>query len=67
MLYLGRILADFKDLLIIFVVGLAIGYFLRGTQASAKTYSNEETWEFVRDERGRTLGVKVHRTAEEEG
>ena len=58
-------MADFKDLILIFFAGLAIGYLLRGTQASAKTYSNEETWEFVRDERGRTLGVKVHRSAEE--
>ena len=58
-------MADFKDLIIIFFAGLAIGYFLRGPQASAKTYSNEENWEFVRDERGRTLGVKVHRNAEE--
>jgi hypothetical protein len=56
--------ADFKDLIVVFFAGLAIGYFLRGTQASAKTYSNEEVWEFVRDERGRTLGLKVHRKAE---
>jgi len=55
--------ADFKDLIIVFFAGLAIGFILRG-QASAKTYSNEEVWEFVRDERGRTLGLKVHRKAE---
>jgi hypothetical protein len=57
--------ADFKDLIIVFFAGLVIGYVLKGVQASAKTYSNEETWEFVRDDRGRTLGVKVHRSAEE--
>jgi hypothetical protein len=58
-------LADLKDLIIVFFAGLVIGYFLRGAQTSAKTYSNEESWEFVRDEKGRTLGVKIHRTAEE--
>ena len=56
-------MADLKDLIIIFVAGLAIGYFLRGTQASAQAYSNEESWEFIKDERGRVLGVNVKRRA----
>jgi hypothetical protein len=63
---LGKALADFKDFVIIFFVGLVVGYILKGGQASSvKTYSNEEVWEFIRDDRGRTLGVKVHRSAEE--
>lgn len=30
-----------------------------------KTYSNLEEWEFVRNEEGRTLGVRVKRDAKE--
>lgn len=60
-------LADIKDLLIVFFVGLAVGWVLRETtKASAKTYTNIEEWEFIKDERGRTRGIKVHRNAQED-
>jgi len=29
------------------------------------TYTNEEEWDIVRDERGRVVGVRAHRRAEE--
>jgi hypothetical protein len=60
---LGAGLADFKDLIIVFAVGLVIGYFLRGASASAR-YSNYEEWEVIKDQNGRVKGVRVHRKAE---
>lgn len=33
--------------------------------ARVRTYSNLETWKFIRDEEGRTLGVEAKRRAEE--
>ena len=58
-------MADLKDLFIVFLAGLFVGWIAREvTGASVKQYSNEETWEFIRDlETGRTKGVKVHRAA----
>jgi hypothetical protein len=35
------------------------------TYALAKTYQNEEKWEFLKDENGRVIGVTVHRKAEQ--
>jgi hypothetical protein len=64
MLYLGRILADFKDLIIVFFVGLVIGYVLRGTSgavpAQALEMSNLETWDMKELSDG-TIRVVVHR------
>jgi hypothetical protein len=58
-----------------FLLGISIGiglywFFTCSSQAptyvQAKTYSNVEEWEIVRDpETGRTLGVRVKRTAKE--
>lgn len=56
--------------------GLFVWLFLRGSagaQVRARrvlyspvvTYTNEEEWEIVRDERGRVSGVRVHRKARE--
>ena len=61
---MGSILADIKDLLIVFFVGLAVGYLIRGGTATARTYSNVEEWEVIKDEDGRVRGVRIHRKAE---
>jgi len=62
-----------KTLLVIF--GIAIGAVIvivltrpktTATYALAKTYQNEEKWEFQKDENGRVTGVTVHRRAEEQ-
>ena len=61
-----------KALFLIF--GIAIGAVVvivltrpkpTATYALAKTYQNEETWEFLKNEDGRTTGVKIHRKAEQ--
>jgi hypothetical protein len=61
-----------KALLVIF--GIAIGAVVvivltrpkpTATYALAKTYQNEETWEFLKDDNGRVKGVTVHRKAEQ--
>jgi len=61
---------------ILFVVfGIAIGAVVvivltrpksTATYTLAKTYQNEETWEFLKDENGRVRGVTVHRKAEQQ-
>jgi len=33
--------------------------------APKKTYTNTEEWEILKDERGRTRGIRVHRRAQE--
>jgi hypothetical protein len=61
-----------KALFVIF--GIAIGAVVvivltrpkpTATYALAKTYQNEETWQFLKDENGRVTGVTVHRKAEQ--
>ena len=60
-----------KIILLIAGIGFAAGiafYFLRpktsvGTYKVVQTYQNEETWEFLRNEEGRTTGVRIHRNA----
>lgn len=61
-----------KALFVIF--GIAIGAVVvivltrskpTATYALAKTYQNEETWEFLKNEDGRTTGVRIHRKAEQ--
>lgn len=57
------------------LVGLAIGIpagwfsaqlLLHSSEAGHTTqYSNVEEWEIVKDESGRTRGIRVHRTAKE--
>ena len=62
-----------KIILLIAGIGFAVGvafYFLRpktsvGTYQVVQTYENEETWEFLKDEDGRTTGVRIHRKAKE--
>jgi len=62
-----------KIILLIVGIGFAVGvafYFLRPKTGSTtykvvQTYQNEETWEFLRDEEGRTTGVRIHRNAKE--
>lgn len=52
--------------MIVFFVGLAVGWVLREvSQASVKTYSNLEEWDFIKDENGRTRGVRIVRNAKE--
>jgi len=62
-----------KTLLVIF--GIAIGAVIvivltrpktTATYALAKTYQNEEKWEFLKDDNGRVTGVTVHRKAEQQ-
>jgi hypothetical protein len=58
-------LADFKDLIIVFFVGLAIGYVLRGTSGAVPAQapvemSNLETWDMKELSDG-TIRVVVHR------
>ena len=62
-----------KIILLIVGIGFAVGiafYLLRpktsvGTYKVVQTYENEETWEFLKDEEGRTTGVRIHRKAKE--
>jgi len=62
-----------KIILLIVGIGFAVGvafYFLRpktstSTYKVVQTYENEETWEFLKDEEGRTTGVRIHRKAKE--
>jgi len=65
---------DTLEKILFLVFGVAIGAVVvivltrpkpTATYTLAKTYQNEEKWEFIRDERGRTLGLRVHRKAEE--
>lgn len=37
----------------------------QATASSKVTYKNVEEWEILRDSRGRTQGIRVHRTATE--
>jgi hypothetical protein len=66
---------DSLDKVLLIVTGIAIGVvatitFIRGLQPAVKkeaktTYNNEEVWEIIKDSRGRTTGLRVHRHAEE--
>jgi len=49
------------------ILGIPLGWFMAHSSAGTLRYSNEEEWEILRDERGRTRGIKVHRDSEEEG
>jgi len=55
--------ADFKDLIIVFVVGLMAGWVLRevaGVSVKAQALENIESWEMWEDEYGR-LHAEIHR------
>jgi len=57
-----------KDSILVLVLGVLIGigiYWFATHHHSSTTYSNVEEWEIVKDERGRTVGIRVHRRAEE--
>jgi len=58
---------EIKDLILGFLLGLAVGWIIsqHSTARLRKTYSNVEEWEIIKDEKGRVRGIKVHRTAEE--
>lgn len=67
---------NWELLLIGLAVGVPIGaivvaYLLRNPVATARvmapvqTYDNDEKWEFIRDKRGLTVGVKAKRHAEQ--
>lgn len=54
-------------------IGIPAGWFaaqllLHSSEAghTTKQYSNVEEWEIVKDESGRTRGIRVHRTAKED-
>lgn len=56
-------MADFKDLIIVFVVGLMAGWVLRevaGVSVKAQALENIESWEMWEDEYGR-LHAEIHR------
>lgn len=67
------ILLDNLEKLLLLIAGLAIGavavfVFMKpqpSVATSYVTYSNVEEWEFLKDERGRVTGVRVHRKAEQ--
>jgi hypothetical protein len=62
-----------KIILLIAGIGFAVGvaFILLRPKTGAttykvvQTYENEETWEFLKDEEGRTTGVRIHRKAKE--
>ena len=62
-----------KIILLIAGIGFAVGvafYILRPKTGAAtykvvQSYENEETWEFLKDEDGRTTGVRIHRKAQQ--
>lgn len=67
---------DTTDKIILLIAGIgiagAVAFFLlrpRTTVSQSykvvQSYENEETWEFLRDENGRTKGVRIHRKAQE--
>ena len=59
------------------IIGIAVGaavvyYVVKSRSPTAryvvsqpKTYNNLETWEFMKDERGRVTGVRIKREAKE--
>ena len=67
-------MTDFKDLIIIFVVGLAIGYVLKGASGASGAVpaqvpvemSNLETWDMKELSDG-TIRVVVHRNVKRGG
>lgn len=56
-------LADLKELVVVFVAGLFVGWVLREVTGVKAGYSNVERWGFVKDEFGRVTGVEVKREA----
>jgi len=57
----GFILGVFTGL----IVGWTVAQFFVGSTAKPKQYSNVESWEIVKDDRGRVRAVKVTRNAKE--
>ena len=73
MYYIEKLMDTLEKALFL-IFGIAIGAVVvivltrpkpTATYALAKTYQNEETWEFLKNEDGRTTGVKIHRKAEQ--